>query len=180
MIDAVKNRFAFEPRRYFQQDPCEILDRCGPPKTRIILPHTLIYGIQEMHEYSASSLSKVAREIENHGMDFLIRFPLACCALPVNEAQIADQIFSNTPYILTIMDGHHRKRIGEEKGITEFPIELYSIVQASRFFQHRDRPDYTHKVLTEWLSNAEHKATFAQFNQVVFENLNDKLQVRVL
>lgn len=180
MVDALRKTH-IDKTGYFQQDPRELLKRCGPPKKRLIIPAFLIYGVQRLHEYNGSSLSKIAQSYRDFGAGFLDKYPLACCALPVQEQFVCDDdICQDRPYVLAIMDGHHRKRAGLEQGIVEYPIELYSVVQASRFFQHKQGAGHTYATLTDWLSEAEYKKSLADCHQVVFKGSGNELQLEIL
>jgi len=140
--------------RYFQIPPSKLLERCGSPALQTNVHREFLYGIQNIEEFQPKGLNDLTIAFEILGEELFAKYPLACCALPRDLATDPSRIKYGVDYILTIMDGHHRRRVGDSYHVQNYPVDIYSVEQASRFFQH-ENSHQTMQNLIGWIMNAE-------------------------
>lgn len=150
------------------------IKQLGAPKCTLSLDCGLLYPTQGLHEFRAQTLANVRREYSINP-DFLQTAQLACCAYPLNSEHISSDLVEGAPYILPLMDGHHRLKVGrDEHELTYFPVEVFSILQAQRFYHDRD-VSTTMKKLFEWITYANNIKSREQL--VIVRFINNELKV---
>lgn len=126
----------------------------GLPKGLYLLPKSLIYPTQCFDDLKAQTLGNV-RNCFNIFSDFLTQAPLTCCAYPLDSRFVGDELFKGALYVLPLMDGHHRMQIAvEEKNFSFLPTNIYSIIQASKFYSN-GRIDLTMEKLWRWITTVK-------------------------
>ena len=152
-IEDVHNSLGKEPE----------IKKLGPPKCSLLLDEGLLYRTQGVSEFRGQTLANV-RQAYLTNKNFLQDAKLACCAYPLNSEHISDVLIEEAPYILPLMDGHHRLKVGrEEFNVVDFPVEVFSILQAQRFY-HDINVNNTMAKLFEWAMAA---TTIQRRNQLI-------------
>lgn len=122
---------------YFSVNPAEFSQVAGEPLLVAEIPINWLLGIQPINEYSEGKRRKTLQLYDQEGVGVLKRFPIYCCALPNNPSNDDSlrMLLPETPYMLIILDGHHRVRFGSLRNILIFNTNIYSVEQAFNGFR---------------------------------------------
>lgn len=143
------------------------IKQLGAPKCTLSLDCGLLYPTQGFNEFRSQTLANVRREYTANP-DFLQIAQLACCAYPLNSEDISSDLVEGAQYILPLMDGHHRLKVGrDEHDLKYFPVEVFSILQAQRFYHDRNVSN-TMRKLFEWVKEANYIRSIEQLVKVRF------------
>ncbi len=156
-----------ERRVYYSIDQFPRLEKLLIGK--IVVPTSQLYGIQPPSEYSQDKLQAAAR-LWQVGDPTIVE-PLIVCALPMEFSKIAiENIVEDGLYRLTLIDGHHRARVGPKFG--HFSVTC-SLLPLGPLYKHLSEMDQnfkerflTAKSYYEYL-NAAIAQTLADFSRLM-------------
>jgi len=146
----------------------------GEMKFMTKIPPQLLLSIEGYVDYSPQSLNQIKNAYNSYGELLLSQYPLIVCALPASGDNLSDTVQLETPYILPIIDGNHRFRIGKTMFIQQYPSKIYSIYQAKLFFQHRGLINETYNTLSEWIKQGANDHII-KYNRVIFQQIDNEI-----
>lgn len=121
-------------------DSQRMIEVVGEPQLRVTLPHCCLYGIQPAEEYERWKEKRAKKLLKEKGTALFEEFPIACCAIPVDESLVNQDIQLGVPYFIVIFDGHHRVRYAPIFKIRDYPSMVFSVGQAA-IAMEMDNPD---------------------------------------
>lgn len=141
--------------KYFSKDPQKIVEKVIGDIIIAQVPRACFVGAQRIDEYSRKKEQRVKKLFEVEGENFLKKWPVVTCALPLTHGS-SEMDFYNNPdasYSLVLLDGHHRVRFAPIYGIDEIPTIILSLTQTANAYKV-DTLDKMAETLLFWTQDA--------------------------
>lgn len=171
-----------EHLKYFQIDPRNLSELCGPPMLSTFLPRRYLYPIQGPDEFKRESIQKILLAYDEMGSKLFDNYPLACFAFPVTPNSQDLSFPYDVPCVIGIQDGHHRLKLGDDLSKSQYNVQIYSVEQARRFLFNK-KPFInlreTYATLSRWLAEASGVINYSGFYKVIFRNSGNQINIEL-
>lgn len=149
----VLNNENWQHFRYFSRDPNKLVEKIDGQITIASVSLDCFSPTQRFDEFLIKKEKRVKSHFEEEGIEFMQKWPVIACALPVTFNNDPD--FDKNPnglYYITTLDGHHRIRYAPKYRIFVAPTIILTLSQTA-FAYDVDNLNRMSDILNTWTAD---------------------------